>query len=51
MEMEMGFTEIRVLVTEFIDWLKKFFQAVEDMFGGIKYEFAGYPETTPAAED
>lgn len=42
--MEMGFTEIKELVNALIEWLKEFFAAVENMFGGISYTFAGYPE-------
>ena len=42
MEMPIGFDQVKELVDTLIDWLKDFFQALEDMFGGIKYEFAGY---------
>lgn len=40
--MDLGFTDIRLIVANLIDWLKEFFQAIEDMFSGIKYEYAGY---------
>lgn len=44
MEMPIGFDQVKALVDELIDWLKEFFKAVENMFSGIKYEYAGYPK-------
>ena len=40
----LSFTEVKELFNAFIEWLKEFAQAVENMFDGISYGFAGYPE-------
>lgn len=41
--MEMpSFTEIKAVFEVVINFLKEFFAAVEEMFGGISYGFAGY---------
>ncbi len=38
----MDFDQIKEIFNAIIEWLQAFAQAVEDMFGGIQYGYAGY---------